>query len=136
MSPSMYREFVLPYVSKLSSLFGYVYYGCCEPLHDRIPYIKEAFHNLKSVSVSAWSDKRILAEELGGSYVYSYKPLPSYMSGQSPNWDAQQKELDDVQKAARDNGCKLEIILRDVYDVGGNIGNFKSWAEMAKARLL
>ena len=57
-SPAMYKEFVLPYIARLTARFGLVYYGCCEPVHDRLDQIMEAIPNLRSVSVSAWSDFR------------------------------------------------------------------------------
>ena len=44
------------------SLFGLVYYGCCEPVHDRLALIMEAIPNLRSVSVSGWSDLARVAE--------------------------------------------------------------------------
>ena len=59
-SPGMYKEFVLPYLARLSERFGLIYYGCCERVDDRLPAIIEAIPNLRSVSVSGWSD---LAED-------------------------------------------------------------------------
>ncbi len=35
-SPAMYAEFVLPYMKRLTDRFGHVYYGCCEPVQDRL----------------------------------------------------------------------------------------------------
>ena len=35
-SPAMYKEFVLPQLAELAAMFGLVYYGCCEPVHDRL----------------------------------------------------------------------------------------------------
>ena len=69
-SPDMYKEFVLPYLAKLSERFGLVYYGCCERVHDRLPAIMEAIPNLRSVSVSGWSDLAKTAEMLGKKYVF------------------------------------------------------------------
>ncbi|MGA2548182.1 MAG: hypothetical protein ABSF43_16665, partial [Rectinemataceae bacterium] len=35
-SPAMHREFGLEYEKRWLKLFGLAYYGCCEPLHDKI----------------------------------------------------------------------------------------------------
>ena len=134
-SPAMYTEFILPYLSRLAKLFAHVYYGCCEPLHDRIHYIKEAFPNLKAVSVSPWSDKEKVAESLSTHYVYSSKPMPSFLSGHNPDWDMQKKEVDEVLSATRKHNCKLEFILRDVYDVGGDDSRLGDWADMMRAQV-
>ena len=72
-SLAMYREFVLPYLARLSEKFGLVYYGCCERLDDRIELIMDAIPNLRSVSVSGWSDFAKIAELLGHRYVFSRK---------------------------------------------------------------
>ena len=64
-SPAMFEEFFLPYMARVSSRFGHVYYGCCEPVHDRLELIKAAMPNLRSVSVSAWSDLDKVAGMLG-----------------------------------------------------------------------
>ena len=80
-SPEMYNEFVLPYLAKLSERFGLVYYGCCERVDDRLPAIIEAIPNLRSVSISGWTNFSRAAELLGTRYVYSRKPTPAHISG-------------------------------------------------------
>jgi hypothetical protein len=78
-SPAMFKEFVLPYLAKLSERFGLVYYGCCERLDDRLDLIIDAIPNLRSVSISGWSDLEKTAELLTDKYVYSRKPTPAYI---------------------------------------------------------
>ena len=34
-SPRMFGQFFLPYMADVSRQFGLIYYGCCEPVHDR-----------------------------------------------------------------------------------------------------
>lgn len=41
-SPAMFKRFFLPYMAEVASLFGLVYYGCCEPVHDRWKPIEQA----------------------------------------------------------------------------------------------
>lgn len=130
-SPGMYQDFVLPYLARLSERFGLVYYGCCERVDDRLPAIIRAIPNLRCVSVSGWSNLRKTAELLGRNYVYSRKPLPVHISGDSPNWDLLEKDMKDTYAAARDS--HVEILFRDVYTIGGDRARLRRWVDMTKA---
>jgi hypothetical protein len=130
-SPEMYKEFVLPYLAKLGSMFGLVYYGCCEKMEDRLEMIVEAMPNLRSVSISGWSDLYKTAEILGSDYVYSRKPAPAHLSGVSPNWDLAKKDMKDTYKAAGEGN--IEILFRDLYDVNGDISRLTKWVDMTKS---
>lgn len=129
-SPAMYKEFVLPYLARLSEKFGLVYYGCCERVDDRLEMIIDAVPNLRSVSISGWSDFARAAEILGKRYVYSRKPVPAYLSGPNPDWDLLEKDLKDTYAVARD--LNLEILYRDVYTTNGDRSRLRRWVEMAK----
>lgn len=112
-SPSMFNEFFLPSIAEIANMFGMSYYGCCERITDRFEYIAKAIPNLRSVSVSGWSDFREAGEMLGNDYVYSRKPVPAYISTETPCWDLVEKEAAET-SAATKNGC-VEIIFRDFY---------------------
>lgn len=129
-SPKMFDEFFLPYIAEVANLFGLTYYGCCEPVHDRIDYIIKALPNLRAISVSGWSDFSRMADALGKKYVYSRKPTPAFISGKDPNWAAAEKDIRDTFAAARD--CCLEFIVRDVYDVNGDIPRLRKWVDMTR----
>ena len=130
-SPEMYKEFVLPYLAKLSSLFGLVYYGCCERMDDRLELIVDAIPNLRSVSVSGWSDLKKTADILGKDYVFSRKPTPAHVSGARPNWELAEKDMKDTYAATK--GANVEILFRDLYDVNGDIPRLRKWVEMTKS---
>jgi hypothetical protein len=130
-SPAMYKEFVLPYLAELSKKFGLVYYGCCERVDDRLEMILDAIPNLRSVSVSGWSDLSRTAEVLGKNYVYSRKPTPAYISGPTADWDLLRKDMEKTRSAAKD--CNLEILLRDVYTTHGDRSRLRRWVEMTKS---
>ncbi len=130
-SPAMYKEFVLPYLARLSEKFGLVYYGCCERVDDRLEMILEAIPNLRSVSISGWSDLGKSAEILGRRYVYSRKPTPAHISGSSPDWELLAKDMKDTYAAARD--CNLELLFRDVYTTCGDRSRLRRWVEMTKS---
>lgn len=131
MSPAMYKEFVLPYLARLAEKFGLVYYGCCERVDDRLEMICEAIANLRSVSVSGWSDLARTAEILGRRYVYSRKPRPVYISGPNADWDLLRRDMCDTYAAARD--CNLEILYRDVYTINGDRSRLKKWVDMTRS---
>jgi len=129
-SPKMFDEFFLPYIAEVSKMFGMTYYGCCEPVHDRIEYIMKTLPNLRAVSVSGWSDLFKMGEILGKDYVYSRKPTPAYISGKNPDWTSAEKDMKDTYAATK-NGC-LEVIVRDVYDIHGDIPRIRNWVDMTK----
>jgi hypothetical protein len=52
----MFAEFVFPYQRPIISQFGLSYYGCCEPLHERIQIIKQ-LSNLRRVRIWVRSKK-------------------------------------------------------------------------------
>lgn len=131
LSPAMFKEFVLPYLARLSERFGLIYYGCCEPVHDRLDLIMEAIPNLRSVSVSGWSDFQKVGDMLGRKVVYSRKPTPAFLSGPHPQWDAAVADMKKTREATRD--CNVEILVRDLYDVNGERARLKRWVEMTRS---
>lgn len=130
-SPDMYKEFFLPYLAELSARFGLIYYGCCEPVHDRLGLIMEAIPNLRSVSVSGWADFKKTAELLGRKYVYSRKPTPAYISGASPDWGLVEADMKKTCAAARD--CPLELLFRDIYTINRDRPRLARWVRLVKS---
>jgi hypothetical protein len=132
-SPAMFREFFLPAMAEVSRLFGLIYYGCCEPVHDRWEAIIESIPHIRAVSISPWCDQRIMAEKLGKKYVFSRKPKPWPLSGPNPDWETLEKDLDETVAAARD-GC-LEILYRDVYRIAGDRPRLRRWVDLVRSRI-
>lgn len=131
-SPAMFSEFVLPYLKRVTDRFGLVYYGCCEPNTDRVDLILEAMPNLRSFSVTPWADFEVMAERLGDRYVFSRKPDPVPISGASPHCERAEADLRRTYQAARAHDCNVELLLRDVYDVGHDRSRLRSWVELAR----
>lgn len=131
LSPAMFKQFVLPYLAKLAERFGLIYYGCCERLDDRLEMIVDAVPNLRSVSVSGWSNLAKTAAILGKKYVYSRKPTPAYISGPNPAWDQLERDLKTTYAAARD--CNLQLLFRDVYTTCGDRTRLRRWVDLAKS---
>jgi hypothetical protein len=129
-SPRMFGEFFLPYMAEVSARFGLIYYGCCEPVHDRWTRIIEAIPHIRAVSISPWCDMRKMAEMAGQSVVFSRKPRPAPISGDSPDWSALRQDIAETLEAF--HGCNLEIIFRDVYRINGDRPRLRKWVEMTR----
>jgi hypothetical protein len=132
-SPRMFAEFYLPYMADVARVFGLSYYGCCEPVHDRWDAILQAIPNTRAVSISPWCDQRSMGERLGRTQVFSRKPKPWLIGGDTPDWDGLERDTDETLAAAR-GGC-LEIIYRDVYRINGDRARLKRWADLVRARM-
>ena len=132
-SPAMFGEFFLPYMADVARALGLVYYGCCEPIHDRWDLIRAALPHVRGASISPWCDMPKIAALLGREVVFSRKPRPAPISGPQPDWAALQADLDATLDAAAD--CHLEIIFRDVYRIDGDRPRLRRWVEMVRERI-
>lgn len=129
-SKEMHEEFESSF-NKVFARFGKVYYGCCEPLHNRIDMIGK-LKNVVKVSVSPWADIEMAAEQIGGKYVYSRKPNPAWIAGDTVNWKEIENDIRKVKKVCTESGSTLEYILKDISTVQGQIQRLTRWVELAK----
>jgi len=60
-SPEMQDEFEIAYIKPIAERFAYTYYGCCEPLDQKLDVIKK-ISNLRKVGVSPWANEEIMGE--------------------------------------------------------------------------
>ena len=134
-SPKMFNELFLPYIADVTRPFGLTYWGCCERVDDRFPYIEKAVPNLRAVSVSGWSNPWRMAEMLGKKYVFSRKPTPAYVSGPNPDWELAEKDMRDTFAATGAAGCNLEICFRDIYTIDGDRPRLAQWVKMVRAMM-
>ena len=128
-SPEMHDEFDIQYSLPLASRCAYTYYGCCEPLHDRIDKLKQ-YPNLRKIGVSPWADIEASAEIIGGDYVYARKPNPANVAG-TLDPEVIRKEITATVEACQKHGCPLEIVLKDISTIGYRPQNLMKWAEIA-----
>jgi hypothetical protein len=129
-SPSMYKEFEIDYVIPIFERFGLIYYGCCDPLHDRMDVIRLIPH-LRKVSMSPWVNKEIGAGKIHGDFVFSNKPNPAYVAVTSFDGDVIRKDLTETREICRRNNCPLEFILKDISTVHNEPERLKKWADIA-----
>ena len=132
-SPAMFEEFFLPAMTEVADLFGLVYYGCCEPVHDRWDRIFAAMPHVRAVSMSPWCDQWVMAEQVGRGGVLSRKPRPAPITGPAPDWTELEKDLDATLAATE--GCNLEIIFRDVYRIHGDRPRLRRWVDLVRSRI-
>ena len=133
-SPEMFSEFVLPYQMPILDRFALNCYGCCEPLDGKWKYIRN-IKNLRRVSVSRWADKAKMSEALGKDYIYSYKPNPSYLALKNIEEEEVRKELRSVLQLAKQNGNRLELIMKDTTTLGGSGKNLYRFSQIAKEEI-
>ncbi len=127
-SPAMHHEFALQYEIRWLQRFGRNYYGCCEPLHDKIR-ILEQVPNLRKISMSPWADLAAARELMGERYVYSLKPNPSWMAGEGWEPEAFREELRGNLRILE--GCAVEIPLKDISTVRRDPQRLWEWARVA-----
>lgn len=128
-STDFFAEFVFPYQKEISELFGLTYYGCCEPLDNRMQLIKQ-IKNLRSVSVSPWANQKIMAKQLEDKYIFSRKPSPSMLSGVSFN---EQIAIDDLCETIKyANLPTTEIIMKDLHTTQNDFARVKRWIQIAR----
>jgi hypothetical protein len=113
-SPRMHEEFALNYELPLMERMGLQYYGCCEPLHDRIKMLRR-IPNLRKISMSPWADLGKGAEQIGNDYVLSVKPNPAMFAGDT--WDTVKARAYLEEVFEKTKGCSVEIIFKDISTV-------------------
>lgn len=126
-SPAMHDEFEIEYQKRTMEPFSLVYYGCCEPLDQKIDIVRKIPH-LRKISVTPWADVKIAAEAIGKNYVLSAKPNPAHVAG-SFDVTVIQKEMKAILDACSKNGCSCEIILKDISTVSRNPENLRKWEQ-------
>ncbi len=132
-SPDMHEEFEVDYIRPLAETFGFTYYGCCEPLHDRLDGLKK-IKNLRKVGCTPWADVDSTAEQLGSRYVLSRKPNPALVAG-TLDEDAIRKEVIQTAEACIRCGCPWDYTLKDISTASYKIENLTRWNEIVQQTL-
>jgi len=130
-SPKMHDEFEIPYMQKIYSRFGLGYYGCCEPLDDRIDLIRK-IPNVRKISMSPWVNEKRGAEHIKNDFVFSRKPPPSFVAKDHFNEKEVEEDLKKTIKICKENNCPLELILKDISTVRYEPQRLYRWAEIAR----
>ena len=129
-SPAMQEEFDIKPLKPLLDRYGLVYYGCCEPLHNKIDIVRQ-LKNVRKISVSPWADKEMSAEQIHGDYVFSAKPNPSYVAMGSFDSELVRKDLAETVEICRRHNTPCELILKDVSTICNEPNRLTEWEKIA-----
>jgi len=128
-SPDMHWDFALRHDLPWLEQFGLNYYGCCEPLHQKIAILRR-IPNLRKVSVSPWCNAEKMAEELGDEVVLSVKPNPAVFATDVWNPDKARSDIRALLEKTR--GCSVELVMKDVSTVRRDPIRLFEWAKIAR----
>jgi hypothetical protein len=131
-SPAMHDEFDLAYNQELFGPFGLLYYGCCEPLHDKVGLLRRRFPNLRKVSVTPWADPDVAADAIGRDFVMACKPNPAFVAGPGFEPAPVEAEIARCLQAAERNGTTLEFVLKDISTISGDPTILARWVETVR----
>jgi len=126
-SSEMHYEFSLKHEIRWMENFGLNYYGCCEPLHDKID-ILEKIPNLRKISISPWANIDMAKEKIDGRYVMSIKPNPALLAMSTFDEDLVRNEIKDILSKTKD--VSKEIILKDISTVKHEPQRIDIWANI------
>lgn len=129
-SPAMFGEFEVDICQPIFERFGLVYYGCCDPLDLKMDEVRRIPH-VRKVSMSPWANKARGAAGIGADYVYSCKPNPALLVPASFDEDVICRDLLETVQVCKENGCPLELILKDISTVKYQPKRLWRWAEIA-----
>ena len=127
-SPEMQTEYDIDYAKTYSNRCKYTYYGCCEPLHNKIDEL-QAITNLKRISITPWANVDEAAEKMGNRFVMSYKPNPAFVSGATFDPEPVEKEITHVLEACKRNGTPCEFVIKDISTIANRWENLAQWEQ-------
>ncbi len=129
-SPAMFEEYEVQYVQRLFEPFGLVYYGCCDPLDQKMAQVRKIPH-VRKVSMSPWVDQERGAREIRGDFVFSRKPNPAFLAWDKFDVAAVKADLEQTRDICCQYGCPMELILKDISTVRYEPQRLTQWAEVA-----
>jgi len=125
-SRDMHEEFEIDIMKPLYEKFGLLYYGCCEPLDNKIDIIRK-IRNARKISVSPWADIDVSAEQMGCDFVFSGKPHPGYIAEGVFEEEVIVKQIKHMIQACKHNSTPCELVLKDISTVAYNPEVLTQW---------
>ena len=129
-SPRMFKEYEVDYTKQICERFGLVYYGCCDPLDQKMDQVR-MIPNVRKISMSPWANQRRGAEAIGRDFVFSRKPSPAMLTFDSFDPEAVRQDLITTRKVCEEFDCPLELILKDISTVRYEPQRLFQWAKIA-----
>ncbi len=131
--PKQHAEFALRYEKQLLKPFGLNGYGCCEDLTLKLDDVF-TIPNIRRISISPFADVDKCAPKLGGDYIFSWKPHPTHLVGKF-DADMIRTYIRHTIDVAQENGCVLEIILKDTHTCEHQPERFDRWSQIAREEI-
>ncbi|MCL2700111.1 MAG: hypothetical protein FWE88_00285 [Phycisphaerae bacterium] len=132
-SPEMHAEFALQYEKPLLAKFGLNGYGCCEDLTRKLDDVL-TIPNIRRVSISPWADVDRCAAQLKNQAIFSWKPHPAQVAG-GFHPEAVRDNIRHTIDVCKQNGCTLEMILKDTHTCDGQTDRFDQWTKIAEEEI-
>jgi hypothetical protein len=115
-SPAMFDEFVMPYLTPLAAKFKFLMFGCCEAVHHLMPSLVR-LHGLRKVSVTPWCDLRVLTDTCPMDIIWCRKPVPLLLCDNTFSEAALRSHLQETLDVGRD--YFIEFVYRDTDRLTG-----------------
>jgi hypothetical protein len=128
-SPAMHEEFALKHETRWYERFGNNFYGCCEPLHNKIDIIKRNIPRLRKISISPFADFDKAVENVRDEIVFAWKPSPAIFAASI--WDPKEVRKDMKEKLKKAKNCVIEIHMKDISTVKYQPQRLWEWAQIA-----
>ena len=128
-SPAMHEEFALQHEARWYERFGMNYYGCCEPLDDKVDICLKHIPRLRKISMSPWVDFDRAVRNVGDRLIFAWKPNPAIFAGDA--WDPEWVRKDMREKLEKAKDCIVEIHLKDISTVRYKPQRLWEWARIA-----
>jgi hypothetical protein len=126
-----FDEFVPPYYARWFDRFGLGYFGCCDPLHNRIDSVRK-IPNVRKISMSPWAKIGKGAEAIGSEFVFSRKPNPSMVAMDQWVPEIAERDFRDVLDATSANRCPVEFTLKDISTCRSEPQRLWDWCSIAE----
>jgi hypothetical protein len=131
-SPEFHEKFLLDYQKPIMEPFGFIHYGCCENLTEKIDMLRTV-PNLRSIAVTPSADVHKCAEQIKNDYVISWRPSPADMVCTDWNEERIRNILKDGMDACGD--YHYHIYLKDVETVQGEPDRLKRWVDIVREEI-
>lgn len=136
-SPDLFHEQIFPHYRELAELYGFVYWGCCEPVDPLWERSLSHLPNLKAVSISRWANQSAMVEHLEGTgIVFSRKPNPNLLGvHRELDEEAWVAEIRGTLKLVAGRNVPVEFVVRDVYSMQGNLDKPRRAVQLARREI-